>query len=37
MEVGSFDFFAKKLKKPYFAKDIPNYRKAYDKTLTCVM
>ena len=33
-KVGSFYFFAKNLKRSYFAQDIPNYGKAYHKALT---
>ena len=35
MKVGSSDFFAKNLKRLYFAKDNPNYGKAHHKALTC--
>ena len=34
MKVGSSDFFAKNLKRPYFAMNTQNYGKAYHKTLT---
>ena len=34
MKVGSSDFFAKNLKRPYLAKDTLNYGKARHKGLT---
>ena len=34
MKVGSSGFFAKNLKRPNFAKDTPNYGKAYPKAFT---